>query len=224
MRKADEYIWNYNEHALAANSYSYWLDEASVPRSHAGQEREKDAVNDWEETDVENPSARDELESPHSHWPAELTQPGRALLVRRDPENLPFRHGPKPPKTFPRFLEMPIELQIMVFRFVILSWPNAGKLNVEGDGRTWYETILRSTMSTRPTQPWVFVSKSRTEYRGAIGLLETCRLSRSVLVEWWRNDVKRRPYYYATPPRRPCPREKTMLANKRLAEIGRAHV
>lgn len=216
MRKTDEYIWNHSEHAFTAKTYGHRLDETSASRGHAGHEGGQHAVDEWGETDDEKPSARDVPETLHSYWPAELTESGTALLLRRVPENLSFRHRPKPPKTFPRFLEMPAELQVMVFRFVILSWPNAGKLDVEGDGRTWYETILRSAMSTRPTQAWVFVSKSKAEYRGAIGLLETCRLSRSVLVEWWKNDVKRRPYYYATPPRRPCPREKMMVAKKRL--------
>lgn len=104
MRKADEYIWNYNEHALVANTYDHRLDETSALPSFASQKRGQHAVNDndWEETKDEKPSARDVPETPHSHWPAELTEPGTALLLRRVPEGLSFRQGSKPPNTFSR--------------------------------------------------------------------------------------------------------------------------
>ena len=101
------------------------------------------------------------------------------------------RRATEPPRTFPRFRDLPIELQIMIFEQFIEScseedFPMLGEV-------LWRMPWCRSIrVPSQNTVIRIYVPKHMGEYWAIVSLLQTCKLSSDVFREWWAKKLKLR--------------------------------
>lgn len=99
-----------------------------------------------------------------------------------------------PAQNFPRFLELPNELQIQIFQQAILSCPGEQELGrysfvfLEPTSLGRSAHLLTSPYHKKIIYGHKFVAEERA---GLYSLMRACRLSRQIVLEWWLEKVER---------------------------------